>query len=60
MSDLDLGMNTWMTDAFDYPEQPLDHGKVLDADELNQLKGFNRYEDVDGDGVGPAHYPWHR
>jgi len=30
MSDLDLGMNTWMSDPFDYPTKPLDRGKVLD------------------------------
>lgn len=57
LSDLDLGMNTWMTDPFAYPDKPLDRGKVLGADELNQLKGFNRYEDKDGDGVGPRTLP---
>ena len=31
MSDLDLGMNTWMSQPFTYPDQPLDRGKVLDA-----------------------------
>ncbi len=29
MTDLDLGMNNWMSDQFDYPEKPLDRGKVL-------------------------------
>src|SRR5919106_700845 len=29
MSDLDLGMNTWMSDAFQYPDKPLDRGKLL-------------------------------
>ena len=37
MSDLDLGMNTWMSRTFEYPEQPLDRGKVLDADELARI-----------------------
>ncbi len=30
MSDLDLGMNNWMSDPFPYPEKPIDRGKVLD------------------------------
>lgn len=51
LSDLDLGMNTWMTDPFQYPDQPMDRGKVLTAEQLDAAKGFNRYEDVDGDGI---------
>ncbi len=57
LSDLDLGMNTWMTDPFDYPDQPMDRGKVLSAEELNQLRGFRRFEDKDGDGIGPRTIP---
>jgi 2-oxoglutarate/2-oxoacid ferredoxin oxidoreductase subunit alpha len=52
MSDLDLGMNNWMSEPFTYPEQPLNRGKVLSAEELTKLGGFARYKDVDGDGVG--------
>ncbi len=52
MSDLDLGMNNWMSDAFQYPEKPIERGKVLNAEELTKLGGFARYRDVDGDGVG--------
>ncbi|MBK9165847.1 MAG: 2-oxoacid:acceptor oxidoreductase subunit alpha [Bryobacterales bacterium] len=52
MTDLDLGMNNWMADPFTYPEKPLDRGKVLTADDLERLGGFERYRDVDGDGVG--------
>ena len=52
MSDLDLGMNNWMADPFQYPEKPLDRGKVLGAAELEKLGGFARYKDVDGDGIG--------
>jgi 2-oxoglutarate ferredoxin oxidoreductase subunit alpha len=52
MTDLDLGMNNWMADAFPYPETPLDRGKVLSADDVARLGGFARYRDVDGDGVG--------
>jgi 2-oxoglutarate/2-oxoacid ferredoxin oxidoreductase subunit alpha len=51
-SDLDLGMNNWMSDPFPYPEEPLRRGKVLTAEDLDRLGGFARYQDVDGDGVG--------
>ena len=50
-SDLDLGMNNWMSDPFDYPEKPFDRGKVLTAEDLERLGGFARYKDVDGDGI---------
>ena len=52
MTDLDLGMNNWMADAFEYPTKPLNRGKVLTAHDLERLGGFARYKDVDGDGVG--------
>jgi 2-oxoglutarate ferredoxin oxidoreductase subunit alpha len=51
-TDLDLGMNNWMADAFVYPEKPMNRGKVLTAEDLDRLGGFARYGDVDGDGVG--------
>ena len=52
LSDLDLGMNLWMTKPFDYPEKAFDRGKVLSAAKLEELKGdWGRYRDVDGDGV---------
>jgi 2-oxoglutarate ferredoxin oxidoreductase subunit alpha len=51
MSDLDLGMNVWMSDAFDYPDTPMDRGKVLTAEDLNRLGEFARYRDIDGDGI---------
>jgi 2-oxoglutarate ferredoxin oxidoreductase subunit alpha len=52
MTDLDLGMNNWMADPFQYPDKPIKRGKVLTAEDLGQLGGFARYKDVDGDGVG--------
>ena len=52
LSDLDLGMNNWMSEPFDYPEKPLDRGKVLTAADLDRLGGFARYRDVDGDAIG--------
>ena len=51
-SDLDLGMNNWMADPFEYPTEPIRRGKVLGVEDLNRLGGFGRYKDVDGDGVG--------
>ena len=51
-SDLDLGMNNWMSDTFQYPEAPQKRGKVLTKEDLDRLGGFARYSDVDGDGVG--------
>ena len=51
MSDLDLGMNTWMSKAFAYPKKPLDRGKVLDQETLDRIGRFGRYRDVDGDGI---------
>ena len=52
LTDLDLGMNNWMSDQFDYPDKPHDRGKVLTAEDLNRLGGFGRYRDVDGDAIG--------
>jgi 2-oxoglutarate ferredoxin oxidoreductase subunit alpha len=52
LTDLDLGMNNWMSEPFQYPDKPLDRGKVLTAEDLNRLGGFARYRDVDGDAIG--------
>ncbi|HXJ89838.1 MAG TPA: 2-oxoacid:acceptor oxidoreductase subunit alpha [Candidatus Binatia bacterium] len=52
MSDLDLGMNNWMSDPFPYPTTPINRGKVLSKEDLDRLGGFARYKDVDGDGIG--------
>ena len=52
LSDLDLGMNYWMSEPFEYPEKPINRGKVLNAQQLEELGGFARYKDVDGDGIG--------
>jgi 2-oxoglutarate ferredoxin oxidoreductase subunit alpha len=52
LSDLDLGMNNWMSEPFVYPDKPLNRGKVLSAEDLTRLGGFARYKDVDGDGIG--------
>jgi len=52
MSDLDLGMNMWMSTPFAYPDKPLDRGKVLDAESVKRLGAdWGRYRDVEGDGI---------
>ncbi len=54
MSDLDLGMNTWMSPEFTYPDKPLDRGKVLDEAKVRELGAtWGRYKDIDNDGI-----PW--
>jgi 2-oxoglutarate/2-oxoacid ferredoxin oxidoreductase subunit alpha len=50
-TDLDLGMNLWLTEPFEYPEKPIERGKVLSLEDLKRLGQFERYRDVDGDGV---------
>jgi 2-oxoglutarate ferredoxin oxidoreductase subunit alpha len=52
MSDLDIGMNNWVSETFSYPETPMDRGKVLSKEDLDRLGSFQRYKDVDGDGIG--------
>jgi 2-oxoglutarate/2-oxoacid ferredoxin oxidoreductase subunit alpha len=51
LSDLDLGMNNWMSRQFTYPEKPLKRGKILGKEDLDRLGGFARYKDVDGDAI---------
>ena len=52
LSDLDLGMNLWISDEFDYPELTFDRGKVLTAEDLKERGGkWGRYLDEDGDGI---------
>jgi 2-oxoglutarate/2-oxoacid ferredoxin oxidoreductase subunit alpha len=51
LSDLDIGMNNWMSDTFVYPDKPLKRGKVLSKEDLDRLGGFERYKDVDGDAI---------
>jgi len=51
LTELDMGMNIWMSQPFKYPERPFDRGKVLDKEALKQVEQFARYKDVDGDGI---------
>ncbi|MCC7508508.1 MAG: 2-oxoacid:acceptor oxidoreductase subunit alpha [Planctomycetes bacterium] len=58
LSDLDLGMNYWMSDRFKYPTEPFRRGKVLNKEALDKLNGqWGRYRDVDGDGIAYRTYP---
>lgn len=56
MSDLDIGMNLWLSEPFKYPDAPITRGKRLDKEELEQFfvdKGeWFRFRDYDGDGIG--------
>ena len=51
MSDLDLGMNNWMADPFEYPDKPMKRGKILTSEQLGEAGSFFRYKDVDGDAI---------
>lgn len=52
MSDLDLGMNDHLTEAFAWQdEQAYQRGKVLSAEQLDEVEVFGRYLDVDNDGI---------
>jgi 2-oxoglutarate ferredoxin oxidoreductase subunit alpha len=51
MLDLDLGMNNWMSEGFKYPDKPINRGKMLTAEKLQELGTWGRYTDVDGDGI---------
>ncbi len=57
MSDLDIGMNDWVTEPFAWDDAHVhDRGKVLDADTLDRFKeikgkDWGRYLDVDGDAI---------
>ena len=46
LSDLDIGMNIWMSEPFRYPEKPWDRGKVLGAEELAKVAKFERYREI--------------
>ena len=55
LSDLDIGMNLHAAKRFEYPSEPIQRGKVLGVEQLDELtergQTFRRYADVDGDGV---------
>ncbi len=51
LSDLDLGMNAWVSEPLPYADKPFDRGKVLSAEDLNKLESWGRYLDPDGDAI---------
>jgi 2-oxoglutarate ferredoxin oxidoreductase subunit alpha len=58
LSDLDIGMNQWMSRPFQYPDTPMDRGKVLWEKDLEEIKGnWGRYLDKDGDGIPYRTFP---
>jgi 2-oxoglutarate/2-oxoacid ferredoxin oxidoreductase subunit alpha len=57
MSDLDIGMNEWVTEPFAWSDAHVhDRGKVLSAEQLEKFKevkgkDWGRYQDVDADAI---------
>jgi len=52
VSDLDLGMQYWMTRPFAYPDKPMDRGKILWEKDLEERRGeWGLYLDEDDDGI---------
>ena len=55
LSDLELGMNEWVSKDFQYPDTEINRGKVIWEDGLEELisKGIDwgRYLDIDKDGI---------
>lgn len=65
LSDLDLGMNQWMSEKFEYPDKPMDRGKVLWEEDLeallqNREGDWGRYLDIDGDAIPYRTVPGNR
>ena len=59
MLDLDIGMNEWLTEPFQWDDnRRLDRGKVMSHHDLEvAAEEFGRYRDVDGDGIPYRTYP---
>lgn len=61
LSDLDFGMNQWMTRPFEYPSIPMDRGKILWEEDIEKLKDtWGRYKDLDDDGIPYRTLPGNR
>ncbi len=60
LSDLDMGMNQWMTEPFEYPDEEIDRGKVLWEEDFDGLENWGRYLDIDGDGIPYRTLPGNR
>ena len=58
MTDLDLGMNDHVSEPFEWNAgRKYKRGKVLTADDLEEIGKFGRYLDSDGDGIPYRTYP---
>jgi 2-oxoglutarate ferredoxin oxidoreductase subunit alpha len=58
MTDLDLGMNDHVSEPFEWDtKRKYKRGKVLTAEELEDIGKFGRYLDPDGDGIPYRTYP---
>lgn len=58
MSDLELGMNEQICDPLHWNDKrEYDRGKVLNAEQLEDIQRFGRYLDSDGDGIPYRTYP---
>lgn len=58
MSDLELGMNEQICDPLSWDDKrEYDRGKVLNAEQLEDIEKFGRYLDSDGDGIPYRTYP---
>jgi 2-oxoglutarate ferredoxin oxidoreductase subunit alpha len=58
MLDLDIGMQDWLTDPFEWDDaRRMDRGKVMTAVDLDAGKDFGRYLDTEGDGIAYRTYP---
>ncbi len=55
LTDLEMGMNYWISDPLPYLDGELARGKVLDKAQLKELTAaggvYERYADPDGDGI---------
>jgi 2-oxoglutarate ferredoxin oxidoreductase subunit alpha len=58
LTDLDIGMNDWMIPKLTWDDSyKPDRGKVLTAEQLQQIASFSRYLDTDGDGIAARTLP---
>ena len=58
VSDLDMGMNDWVCDKFEWDDNvSYNKGKVLDYEALEKIDSFGRYLDSDNDGICYRTYP---
>ena len=58
VSDLDVGLNDWVCEKLEWDDAYVpDRGKVLSAEDLQEMEAFHRYLDADGDGIAARTLP---